>query len=213
LKREPDNGYAGVARAYFRDVLEITQQMERLVTALLSIVRCDASRQTTRKESVEMRDLIREISNPYRAEAQARNICFRLDLPDTAVVESDSSLLTVVFNNLFANAINHTPEGGEVRADLATNTDSLLFTIANTNDQIEPDDLGFLFDPFWRKDPSRSGESGHGLGLSVVKSCADLLGLRVQVCLKDPQMVTFQIRIPRPSASRNHFPIGTTETE
>ena len=213
LKREPDNGYAGIAREYFHDVLEITLQMERLVTALLSIVRCDASRQTTRKEPVEMRDLIREISNPYREEARARNIVFELSLPDTAMVESDSSLLIVVFKNLFANAINHTPEGGEVHAELATDTDSLLFTIANTNDQIEPDDLGLLFDPFWRKDPSRSGESGHGLGLSVVKSCTDLLGLRVQASLKDPHLVSFQIRIPRPSALQDHYPIETTETE
>ena len=180
--------------------------MERLVAALLSIVRCHAGQQITRNKSVEIGDLIREISNPYQVEAQTRNVAFGLALAETAAVESDSSLLAVVFNNLFANAVNHTPEGGEIQAELTTNSDDFQFSITNANGQLESGDLAFLFDPFWQKDPSRSGKNGHGLGLSVVKSYADLLGLRVQVFLEDPRLVTFQVRIPRQLVSPGPFP-------
>jgi len=89
LRAKPAPGSGGLARTYFRDVLDIARQMESVVAALLSLVRCEAERQEATLEPVDLPALVRKAADPFREEAQERNVSLELELPGSATARSD----------------------------------------------------------------------------------------------------------------------------
>jgi len=113
-----------------------------------------------------------------------------------AVVESDPTLLEAVFRNLFSNVVSYTKEDGSVVCALENGREYFHFTLANTNNGLTSMDLEHLFEPFWRKEESRSDQSHCGLGLSLVSAYARLLGINIDVELVASDLIQFSLRIP-----------------
>jgi two-component system sensor histidine kinase QseC len=194
LKREPAAGDA--SRAGFGDVLAIAKQMEQMVTALLSLVRCEAGRGEVQSETVDFAALIRKAAAPFQPRAQERNCTLELDLPDEAAVLSDPTLLGSIVTNLISNAVSHTPGGGSIRCGLTVEDGVFRLRLQNTNDTLTGDDLEHIFEPFWQKDASRTDASRNGLGLSIVAAYAGLLGLEPAASLPREDLFEISIQIP-----------------
>jgi len=200
LRMEPDPSNIGTYCEYLGDVLDIAKQMESMVTVLLSLVRCDADRGKIKPEAVDLPDLVRKAVGPFQGEARDRELSLELNLPAAAVATSDRSLLSSILTNLFANAVSHTPRGGNIRCDIAVREDRFLLSLVNTDDQLEPADLEHLFEPFWQKDSSRSTIARNGLGLSLVAAYAELLGLNLSCSL--PKKGFFMVSLTLPAHSK-----------
>jgi len=108
-----------------------------------------------------------------------------LNLPDKAIINSDKTLLAAILKNLFSNAVIHTPDGGVVCCEIKTKESGFDFSLKNTNNQLVPEDLENLFEPFWMKDLSRTDSMSNGLGLSLVAAYAELLGLELKTNLDE----------------------------
>lgn len=109
-----------------------------------------------------------------RAEAKGVTVSLKV-LPDIPLVEMDRTRITQVVGNLLENAIQHTPEGGNV-AVLAEVTSSATarVTVADTGEGIPPEDLPQVFERFYRVDHSRSrATGGGGLGLTIAKQLVE----------------------------------------
>ena len=184
LQRPWDARSVGSCREYFSDVLGIAKQMEGLIAVLLELVRRQSSRQTVRFESVDLASIVLETSRDHLDEARKRGIAFEFDLPKEAKTRTDPALMSAVVRNLFSNAITYAPVGGMVECSIRSGENGILiFALKNTNDKLTPEDLSHVFEPFWQKDPSRSGGEHSGLGLSLVRAYADMLGLDLQVSI------------------------------
>ena len=86
-------------------------------------------------------------------------------------------MLEQVVGNYLTNAIRYTPEGGHIRLSAARDADGTVLTVMNEGEGVSEDELPRLWEKFYRTDKARSRESGGtGVGLSIVKATAGLLG-------------------------------------
>ena len=102
--------------------------------------------------------------------------------PDGPPVLADRARLVQVIDNLIANAVKFTDEGGQVRVTAAAAGREWRIDVQDSGIGIPPDEIGHLFDRFFRaSNATAAGRPGSGLGLSIVKEVAELHGGRVEV--------------------------------
>jgi len=96
--------------------------------------------------------------------------------PDVMI---DTDRITQVLNNLISNSMRYTPEGGTITIEVSqpVSSDFLEVSVSDTGVGIEPVDLPYVFDRFYRADQSRSrSNGGSGLGLAIVKQLVEAHG-------------------------------------
>jgi two-component system phosphate regulon sensor histidine kinase PhoR len=110
--------------------------------------------------------------------AQRRGIDFRT-LPTRAVVMSQPVLLDSILRNIARNALDHTPAGGRVFIGCRRREATVRIEVHDTGEGIPQVELQSIFEPFFRRDATRT--AGLGLGLFIVRQAADCLGHQVEV--------------------------------
>ncbi len=126
---------------------------------------------------------------PYRLDTQIRNLILacetqwaekHLEMEATleeASITGDEELLSQLWINLIHNGIKFTPAGGSVRVDLRRGAHRHRVSVSDTGIGIAPDDLGHVFERFYKADRARSaGQSGNGLGLAIAKRVVEIHG-------------------------------------
>ncbi len=111
------------------------------------------------------------------------------------VVNGDRDRLKQVLLNLVANAIQYTPQGGDVFLSLAKVGEQARLVVRDTGPGIPPEDLPHIFDRFYRAEKSRtrSISSGFGLGLSIANWIVEHHGGQIKVESKEGKGTTFAI--------------------
>ncbi|MBI3737050.1 sensor histidine kinase N-terminal domain-containing protein [Candidatus Sumerlaeota bacterium] len=173
----PDDREATVQS--FRDAAEIAAQMENIVSALLDLARVQENRQALSPEEIELGPLIDHLWGVYAGKAREKHLTVKTEIAG-ARLRTDRTLLTRMLDNLFSNAIEYTPAGGEIEFRLAGDKEHLEFSLANTTAALDATDMEHIFEPFWRKDAARSDRSRSGIGLALVAACAQRLGFELR---------------------------------
>jgi signal transduction histidine kinase len=117
---------------------------------------------------------------------------------DQVQVNGDRDRLKQVLLNLVANAIQYTPQGGDVFLSLGKVAEQARLIIRDTGPGIPAEDLPHIFERFYRAEKSRtrSKATGFGLGLSITQWIVDKHGGRIEVDSKEIQGTTFCIWLP-----------------
>jgi signal transduction histidine kinase len=139
-------------------------QMEEMISAALNFVR-DAARPSQRTP-LELSSLLESLCDEM-AETGADT---QIDLGEKVVIEGDPMALRRLFTNLLENAVKY--GGGAVTRVFRDNANAVV-EIVDQGPGIPAEELERVFDPFYRREPSRSRQTGGiGLGLAVVRSIA-----------------------------------------
>jgi signal transduction histidine kinase len=94
----------------------------------------------------------------------------------------DRARIAQVVGNLLENAVQHTPQGGEVAVLAEVVGPAARVTVGDTGEGIPPEDLPYVFERFYRVDPSRSRSTGGvGLGLTIAKQLVEAHGGAIRV--------------------------------
>ena len=122
--------------------------------------------------------LIEQVTDRVRPQAQQKNIALLLDLESgLPPVALDPHRFNQILTNLIGNAIRYTPWEGAITLKAALSTldpHQVEISVTDTGPGIDPQDLPYLFDRFYRADKSRSRSSGgSGLGLAIVKKLVE----------------------------------------
>ena len=110
----------------------------------------------------------------------------------------DPKLIEQALINLLDNAVKYTPAGGKVRVGTrpVEDTDRLAIYVEDTGVGIPSEDLGRIFERFYRVDKGRSRDlGGTGLGLSIVRHIAEVHGEQVSVQSKLGAGTTFSFEL------------------
>ena len=153
-----------------------TQHLIRLVEDLRLLAQAEAHQLPLAIVSVNLADLWHELAANFSLVAQEKGIQFQVDEMDRLPhLLADPGRLRQVFSNLLANAIHHTPPGGEIIVSSAIEGEQIALTIRDTGEGIPPEQLPHLFDRFYRVEPSRERDTGgSGLGLAIVKALVEI---------------------------------------
>ena len=123
-------------------------------------------------DHIDLHKLCVEVIDQFEERAEKKNIRLHLEggHHHKLMVFADWQRITQVVTNLVSNAINYTPEGGEVTIKFDTSKKNITTEIIDTGEGIPPQHLVRIFERFYRVDKSRSREKGGtGLGLAIVK--------------------------------------------
>jgi signal transduction histidine kinase len=179
--------------------------MSGLITDLLELARAEAGQLTVRLDRVVLRDVIHDAVEEHRAAAEFAGLTLvqSCDGDDGVVVATDPARLSQVLGNLISNAIKYTPAGGhvEVAAELLNRraedgaASRLAIHVADTGPGIPPDKREEIFGEFSRL-PADEGKPGSGLGLSIARRIARLLGGDITVSARKGGGSRFTIWLP-----------------
>ena len=182
---------------YAGRILEQTGIMNRLVSDLL-----DVSRMKSGKVRMELRDTdlasvaasVVEMLSDLAEEKKITLRCVAKDPLPVLLLDPDRiRQLAVIFTD---NALKHTPEGGTVTLTTGAAGETCYLSVQDTGDGIAPEDLPYVFDRFYKADPSRGGlSSGSGVGLSIARQIAELHGGSVDVQSRPGEGSCFTARL------------------
>jgi len=114
----------------------------------------------------------------------------------TNYVEADSRRISRIIRNLIANAIEHADEK-QIDVTVKANSSAISVGVRDRGQGMNPEDLGRVFDRFWRADPARKRTlGGTGLGLSISAEDAQLHGGDIQVWAAPGKGAHFVLTLP-----------------
>ena len=117
-------------------------------------------------------------------------------------MRADGRRLEQALQNLVANAVRHTPDGGRVSLSAEQAEGGTRIRVEDTGTGIPPEHLPLVFDRFYKIDRARaSGQAGSGLGLSIVKAIVERHGGRVSAGNAPAGGARFDIVIPGATCS------------
>jgi len=144
--------------------------------AVLRISTLESGNRYTGKREVELARVLRDVVELYEPLAQEKSIALAFAAPPfECKTRGDADLLSQLFANVLDNAIKYTPEGGAIKVSLGAGSRSESrhrVCIADTGPGISSEHWDDVFRRFYRVDPSRSAQPGHGLGLSMAQAIA-----------------------------------------
>lgn len=190
-----------------------TQKLESLIGDLLDLARLEGGGGTMAIEEVSVRELFGRIADRHGPALRARHITLERSVrPADLTIDADAEKLEQALQNLAANAIRHTPDGGRLTlaAEVVDADDGFAasLTVKDTGPGIPPEHLPHIFERFYKADASRSAAAaaGSGLGLSIVQAIVARHGGTVTAANAPDAGALFEIRIPRsrPPSSDSH---------
>ena len=173
---------------------------QSLLDALLDVSRLDAGVIEVRRQAVEVGDLFEELEVEFAPQAAAKGLALVI-VGTSARVESDSLLLRRVLQNYLANAIRYTSAGRVLMGARHTAGGSRI-EVWDSGPGIAPERHGEIFDEFIQiGNPERDRRQGLGLGLSIVRRIADLMGAGYGVRSAPGRGAMFWVELPQARSS------------
>ena len=125
-----------------------------------------------------------------------KNLDIQTEIQENVRVTADPELLSLVWNNLFSNAIKFTEPGGAVSLVLATEGDQAVVMVSDTGCGISQEVGKHIFEKFYQGDTSHAAK-GNGLGLALVKRVIDITRGDIQVSSQVGKGSTFNVKLRR----------------
>jgi len=166
----------------FNQIHREADRLSRLVDDLQELSRVEARAYSLDLRSVAVSNLVQTTVKRLSPQARDKRINLHSSLPaDLPPLQADEDRITQVLVNLVANAIQYTPEGGDVTICAARQADEIHISVKDTGVGIPPEHLANLFTRFYRVDKSRSRNAGggSGIGLTIAKHLVEAHGGRI----------------------------------
>lgn len=166
--------------AAFAELRQGFERATRLVQQLLTLARQEPGAAEAAQETVDLDALARGVASDLMPTAQEKDIDLGVsEAGGDAGVQGDPEALRILLNNLVENAIRYTPQGGRVTVGVRRGAQGVALTVEDSGPGIPPDDIGRVFDRFYRV--PGTGVSGSGLGLAIVRQVAERHGAKVSL--------------------------------
>jgi signal transduction histidine kinase len=189
----PDSGRVQVER-----VRNAAHHLLHLIDEVLAFSRLETGREELRAGSAQLSAIVTEAASVIAPLAVERRLDLRVDAPPEPVtLETDVGKVRHILLNLLSNAVKFSDQGEIVLTARVDNGD-VRFEVRDSGIGIPPQHHERIFDPFWQVENKASRRiAGTGIGLSVARRLARLLGGDVTVTSRLGEGSTFTARIPR----------------
>ncbi|MDP9202673.1 MAG: HAMP domain-containing histidine kinase [Gemmatimonadota bacterium] len=176
-----------------------------LIDEILTFARVDIGRERVRWESMSVNHTLTDAASLVQPMAADKHLRFVVEtLNEDQSIQTDGTKLRQMLVNLLSNGIKFT-EKGEVTVGCAVNNSILEVRIADTGVGIAAANIEDVFEPFWQAEQTATRKTGGtGLGLSVTRKLARLLGGDVTVASRMGAGTTFLLTLPMKA------PVGET---
>lgn len=174
-----------------------SRHLLQLIEEILTLVTLDSGERRLRPEELRVNDLLHHAATIIEPMARAKGLALVIsEAEEDPTVTSDADNLLQILLNLLSNAVKFT-SAGEIRLNARIEDRFLVLEVQDAGIGMDADDLRRIFEPFWQVErPITRSAGGTGLGLTISRRLADLLGAEIEVESQVGVGSTFRVHLP-----------------
>lgn len=181
---------------YSRAVTEASRRLASLITNILKLNKLENQQIYPACAPYDLGEQLCECFLSFEREWEAKKLEIDTDVEEGIQTDTDAELLSLVWNNLFSNAVKFTEPGGRISLSLKSEGGYAVVRVADTGCGITPEAGRHIFEKFYQGDTSHAAQ-GNGLGLALVKRVIDIVGGDISVSSEVGRGSTFTVKIRR----------------
>lgn len=176
------DGVVETDKEQLHSLYEETVHLNRLIGDLRDLSLAEAGQLSLDRQPTDLNQLVSRSVALLKPLADERQLAMDCALAPLPPLDLDARRINQIVYNLLTNAIRHTPPAGRVTLTTEKLADWIRLSVCDTGVGIDPADLPYIFEHFYRADKSRARKSGgSGIGLAIVKKLVETHGGRVEV--------------------------------
>ena len=182
----------------YRVILKQTIRLEKLVGEMLDMSRLQDGRIKVELEPMELPGILNAAARSMKGIADDAGVDLRVETDGSPLsCLGNENRITQVLVILIDNALSFTPRGGSVTVFARDEADHVAVGVRDTGCGIEPKDLPYIWERFYKADKSRMRTTGTGLGLSIAKLVTQLMGGDITVQSEPGQGAEFTFTLQK----------------
>jgi len=182
----------------FAHMYQEVRRLRRLVDDLQALSKVEAGQISLHLQQFDLIPVLNRVIAQLQPQAAAQSLEIVVNGPEAAHICADPDRTAQVLVNLVGNAIRYTPEGGTITVLATAGRRTVEIAVKDTGVGIPPEALPYIFERFYRVDPSRARSSGgSGIGLTISRHLAWAMGGELTAASNGPgQGSTFTLSLP-----------------
>lgn len=179
------------------DIRRQTKRLGDLTNDLIFLSRMEESQPQLAMIDFPLSDVVQACVQSFQGPAKAQNKTFTAQVEPMLSYCGDEKGLRQLVNILLDNAVKYSTENGRVFVSLEKAGKGVRLTVENTSEPVTKEQLGHMFDRFYRGDKSRSGEkAGFGIGLAIAKAVTEAHKGKITATTPDGHSVKITVVLP-----------------
>jgi signal transduction histidine kinase len=177
------------------------ERMEEIVAKMLTLARIeDESSRLAEPLEVPVADIVtvtRRVAEQLASISEIAGVRISIMSPESLLIDVKQDALELLCSNLILNAVQHSQWNTTVQVSIEATSGKLQLRIADQGTGIDPELLPYVFDRFYRSDPSRSRRTGGtGLGLAICKAIVERARGTIEIASQPGAGTTVLVRMP-----------------
>ncbi len=182
---------------FLHDINSEVDRMSAIINDLLTLVKLDQKEIPLNFVETDLHEMMEGIIKRLSPLADVKQIAVQYTKEKDVLAEIDEMKMVLAISNLVDNAIKYTPEEGSVAVTLDADHQNAFITVTDTGIGIPEEEVGRIFERFYRVDKTRDRETGGtGLGLSITYATIMMHNGSIKVNSKEEEGTSIQVRIP-----------------
>lgn len=183
---------------WLSDIQKQANRLTSLTNDLVYLSRMEETNNSIQMIEFPLSDVVSETASSFQALAQTQGKLFQCNIQPMISFTGNEKALQQLTNILLDNALKYSPTGGTVSITLERQNKTIQLSVFNTTStEIQKEQLPFLFERFYRLDPSRSSRTGgYGIGLSVAKAITEAHNGKIRAKTEDGHSIQLTVSLP-----------------
>lgn len=183
---------------YAKTITDTSRRLASLITNILKLNKLENQQIYPKKEIYNLGEQLCQCLLSFEDVWEKKSIEIDTHIEEDVLIASDAELLSLVWNNLFSNALKFTPSGGHISVSLTATHAYAIVQVSDTGCGISPEVGAHIFEKFYQGDPSHATQ-GNGLGLALVKRVMDIIEGNISVSSEVDKGSRFSVTVRRAS--------------
>lgn len=165
---------------YSKAITQSSKRLSEMISNILKLNKLENQQIFSNNKRYDLSEQICECLLNFESLWEEKSIKIESEIDDGVIINGDPEMMSLVWNNLFSNAMKFTPECGTVKVGLKKSGRKAVVTVSDTGCGMSEEIRSHIFEKFYQGDTSRAS-AGNGLGLALVKRIIDMTESEITV--------------------------------
>lgn len=181
---------------YANAITDASRNLANLITNILKLNKLENQEIYPNTIKYDLSEQLCECLLLFEDAWEQKGLEIETDIEENMTINADVEMLSLVWNNLFSNAVKFTEPGGRIFLSIKKEGDFAVVKVADTGCGISKETGAHIFEKFYQGDTSHATK-GNGLGLALVKRVMEITGGDISVESELGRGTTFTVKIRR----------------
>lgn len=179
---------------YSKAITDSARSLSNLITNILKLNKLENQQIYPVSKPYNLSEQLCECLLQFEEIWERKNIEIETNIENDIIINADAEMLSLVWNNLFSNAIKFTETGGKISVTLKKESGCAIASVTDTGCGMSAETGRHIFEKFYQGDTSHAAK-GNGLGLALVKRIVDITNCEISVQSEVGKGSTFTVKL------------------